>query len=243
MSAKQTGTGKKVVKKETPKVEAKPEQASVTAAPVVAAAPAPAVAKKGGAKKAPAKKAVVAAEPVAAPVVAAPAAKKAVTKKAAAPAAKKAGAKKAAPAKKAATKKAATKKAAPAKKDVAAGAVAAVDGDEEGNSRTRFFKVIVDGGEAHGRFSGTKPKQAANKALTSILKTKEQKGGAGATGEIKFSIVECTRGSKHKQYNYIGQRVKLDKPMKVKIGSGADAKEIEYKFNNRVMKDKAVVQA
>jgi len=29
--------------------------------------------------------------------------------------------------------------------------------------------------------------------------------------------------------------------MKVKIGKGTDAKEIEYKFNNRVMKDKPVV--
>lgn len=117
--------------------------------------------------------------------------------------------------------------------------------NEEGTAEnetpgTRFFKVIVNGGEPHGRFSGTKPKQAANKALTSILKTRNQTGGA-ITGEIKFSIVECTRKSKHKQYNYVGERIKLDKPMKVIIGKGDAAKEIEYKFNNRVMKDKEAV--
>jgi len=105
-------------------------------------------------------------------------------------------------------------------------------------SRTRYFKVFVDGEEApHGRFSGAKPKQAANKALTSLAKALEQNGGAG--GKINFSIVECTRGSKHKKYEYTGERVKLDTPMRVKIGSGPDAKEIVYNYSNRVMKAKS----
>ncbi|CAH6421805.1 Hypothetical protein KVN_LOCUS493 [uncultured virus] len=115
-----------------------------------------------------------------------------------------------------------------------------VENDEEinnGKSKVRFFKFKVDDGDARGRFSGTKPKQAANKALTSILKTRE-KEGENVNGQIKFSIIECTRGSKHKQYNYTGERVELDDPMKVKIGKGEDAKIIEYKYNNKVMKDK-----
>ena len=106
------------------------------------------------------------------------------------------------------------------------------------NSRTRYFKLLVDGEEAHGRFCGAKPKQAANKAFTSLTKTIGQAGGA--IGPHKFSIIECTRGSKHKTYNYIGERVKLNKPMKVKIGNGPNAKEIEYNYNNRIMKDKTV---
>jgi len=160
--------------------------------------------------------------------------------------------KKSAPAKKAVTKKSTAKT---TKKVVSAskkgGAVTNKETKSESKSEnkaensldksnTRYFKAIVEGGEAHGRFSGAKPKQAANKALTSILKSKEQTGG-NVNGEIKFTIVECTRGSKHKQYHYIGKREKLTTPMKVKIGSGANAKEIEYKFNNRVMKDKSVV--
>lgn len=247
MSTKQASSGKKVSKKET-----KSEQpATVVAA---AATPAPAVqAQQGGdaksakrsaaapAKKAvaqPAKKAAVAA-PVAAPAPAVVPAKKAAAAKKAVGGAKKAAA--AAPAKRAAATAAPakTEKAASTKKAVVA-PTAAAEPVAEDDPRTRYFKVIVDGGDAHGRFSGSKPKQAANKALTSILKTREQTGG-GVSGEIKFSIVECTRGSKHKQYNYVGQRVKLDKPMKVKIGNGPNAKEIEYKFNNRVMKDKQVV--
>ena len=148
-------------------------------------------------------------------------------------------------AKKTVAKKAAPKKAAPkkvAKKTVTKKEEKEDEEGEEGveGSKTRFFKVVIGDVEApHGRFSGSKPKQAANKALTSIFKSKEQSGGS-LTGKVKFSIVECTRGSKHKKYHYVGERVKLKEPMKVTIGKGDTAKVIEYKFNNRVMKDKTV---
>jgi hypothetical protein len=233
MSTKQSTVGKKTVKKETSKqttqttAVATPAPAPV-ATPVPTPAPTPAPVQASEAKKGGVKKAVVAKK--------APATKKVATKKA--------SVKKVTATKKPATKKAPVKKAVASKKGGSKKEVKKEVKQEtvdEENSKTRFFKVIVDQGEAHGRFSGTKPKQAANKALTSILKSRDQNGGA--SGEIKFSIVECTRGSKHKRYNYVGQRVKLDKPMKVTIGSGVGAKEIEYKFNNRVMKDKtAVVQ-
>lgn len=113
--------------------------------------------------------------------------------------------------------------------------------DNTESSHVRYFKVVVDGKvtDARGRFSGTKPKQAANKALTSILKSRE-KDGQGVNGKIKFSIIECTRGSKHKQYDYVGERLQLQNPMKVTIGKGDVSKVIEYKFNNKVMKDKVV---
>lgn len=169
--------------------------------------------------------------------------KKATTKKQT----KKTVTKKTATKKGGATKKGETKKTGKKQVKKEAKKTETKEGTDSENNKTRYFKVIVDGGEAHGRFSGTKPKQAANKALTSILKSKEKVGGSGTTetqGQIKFSIIECTRGSKHKQYNYIGERVKLDNPMKVKIGKGPNIKEIEYRFNNRVMKDKtALMQA
>jgi len=106
---------------------------------------------------------------------------------------------------------------------------------KEGGSR--YFKVKYNNKSPTGRFSGSKPKQAANKALTSILKLRE---GAGESTKvkIKFSIVECTRGSKHKEYSYVGERVELDKPMEVKIGKGPNAKTIKYRYNNKVFKDK-----
>lgn len=159
------------------------------------------------------------------------ASKKATTSKStkAAKTAKTAASKKAKPTKKA-TKKT-TKK---ATKKVAKKAAP----KQTGGTNTRYFKVVIEGEDPHGRFSGTKPKQAANKALTSLLKTKE-KDGKSTDGKIKFSIVECTRGSRHKTYNYVGERVELDNPMEVIIGSGANEKRIKYKFNNKVMKDKS----
>ena len=81
----------------------------------------------------------------------------------------------------------------------------------------------------------TKPKQAANKALTSILKLRE---GAGKSTkvQIRFSIVECTRGSKHKEYSYVGERVELEKPMEVKIGKGPNAKPLNIDTTTKYSK-------
>jgi len=136
--------------------------------------------------------------------------------------------------------------------------------EEDKKKKFRFFKVLVDGKEledAHGRFSGKKPKQAANKALTSILKDPDN--NLDDSGKIKFSIVECTRGSKRKRYYYVGERQELEKPMVVILGEGKkdltdeqldrlydmndqeleelNLKKIEYSFNNKVMKDKDVM--
>jgi hypothetical protein len=109
--------------------------------------------------------------------------------------------------------------------------LAEVDDDDE---KKRYFKYVYEG-EVSGRFSGNKPKQAANKALTSIAKGM----GVNAEGaEINFSIVECTRGSKRKVYKYKGRRVKLDKPMEVLIKGkeGNAGKTIVYNYNNKVQK-------
>jgi len=105
---------------------------------------------------------------------------------------------------------------------------------QEGGDRksvTRYFKIKSQEGECRGRFSGRKPKQAANKALTSILKNKTVQGDS-TKGKMKFSIIECTRGSGCKQYNYVGERIKLRKPMTVKIGD----KKIVYNYSNNVSK-------
>ena len=72
----------------------------------------------------------------------------------------------------------------------------------------RYFKLIYDGVVPKGRFSGTKPKQAASKALTSIINQRKS-SGVETVGEFTFSILECTRNSKNKQYNYIGECVNI----------------------------------
>ncbi len=123
---------------------------------------------------------------------------------------------------------------------------AAADDDEEGEvtgTKLRYFKLIYNEKD-QGRYCGKKPKQAANKAFSSIIKelkkTGQQNGGVNV--DINFSIRECTRNSKHKEYKYIGKRQVLTNPVKVVIenkdseGKKIGTKEIEYKFHNKLQK-------
>ncbi len=237
-----TATAKPEVVVATPAVVAEPvvvvaEPLAVVATPAVVVATEATPAQDGG-KKAPKVKA--------APKAKAPVAKKApvlkASKKAATPkvATKKASAKKVADKKAPAPKVA--KEAKPAKV-VADGAVDGAENEDEDDKKSRYFKLVFNG-VVSGRFSGNKPKQAANKAFTAIIKSNTKEGGAESNeNKFTFKIKECTRGSKQKEYRYTGERIKLDVPMVVKIGQGADAKEIIYKFTNKVKKLKDEIVA
>lgn len=118
-------------------------------------------------------------------------------------------------------------------KEVKAGEV------QEGGKRKRFFKCVYEG-KVHGRYSGDKPKQAANKAFTNIIRTLPE-GGVGK--KVKFQMKECTRGSNQKTSTYEGERVKLDTPLKIEIKKNTDKpKIIEYKFTNKINKVTEAVQ-
>lgn len=95
---------------------------------------------------------------------------------------------------------------------------------------TRYFKCKYGDSDPFGRFSGLKPKHAANKAFTYLIKQINHIGN----DPLRFNIVECTRGSSHKVYNYIGNVIKLDEPIKVTIGD----RQIEYHYQNRIKKYK-----
>ncbi len=117
---------------------------------------------------------------------------------------------------------------------------------QEGGRKIRYFKCIYEG-ETFGRFSGYKPKQAAGKALTSILRSKTGSKKQAVNQEISYSMIECTRGRAHKVSQYVGKRVKLEKPNKVTIKSKDEkgnvvTKVIEYEFTNKITKIKASQQ-
>ena len=205
-------------------------KAQVKSAP--AAQPAPVASAKGGAK---------AAAPQAAPASTTKGGAKAAAQAKPAPAAKKAqGVQKA---KGGAKGKAtpAAKKATPAPKAVAAVAAAQdtdlQDIEEQTNGKLRYFKLYYNDA-VQGRYCGKKPKQAANKAFSSIIKEMRKTGNGKETDvEVAFSIRECTRNSKHKEYKYIGQRKVLKDPVKVKIeNEDGSTKEIVYKYHNQLQK-------
>jgi len=118
---------------------------------------------------------------------------------------------------------------------------------EEVEKGKRYFKCRYDGHpELFGRLSGKKPKQAANKAFTSILKHMKSVGIVYDPEKlIYFSIKESTRKSKTGEYNYVGYRKSLDTPLLVKIkakekdANGVEVdvvKEVPYKNKNIVKK-------
>jgi len=101
----------------------------------------------------------------------------------------------------------------------------------------RFFRCVfknTDGEIVHaGRYSGKKPKQAARKALTGIVKKNELEVGE----HVIFLIQECTRGSKKKKYSYVGAQVNLPEPITVTIRKKDGQKsEIVYTKDNEVKK-------
>lgn len=90
----------------------------------------------------------------------------------------------------------------------------------------RYFKCKYND-QVFGRFSGLKPKQAANKALTSIIKSNEHN-----ENKIRFEMIECTRGEHSRVICYEGYREKLEKPFEVVIGEN----KIMYAYKNVVRK-------
>jgi hypothetical protein len=101
----------------------------------------------------------------------------------------------------------------------------------------RFFRCVfknTDGEIVHaGRYSGKKPKQAARKALTGIVKKNQLEVGE----RVIFLIQECTRGSKKKKYSYVGAQVNLPEPITVTIRKKDGQKsEIVYTKDNEVKK-------
>lgn len=88
-------------------------------------------------------------------------------------------------------------------------------------------------GDTYGRITGAKPHNAANKALTILLKKIQLKN---SDEFIVFTLKDITPNNTSKntgkQYKYIGSRVLLETPKKINIGG----KEIIFKYRNIIAK-------
>ena len=256
---------------ETKPAEAKPAEAKPVETKPVEAKPVEAPKKKGG-KKVEKVEPVVPAVPVtpAEPVAATPAATPAVEtevkadKPAKKPRAKSAPKADAAGTKKPRAKKTDTKKAGVkgAKKTKVTKKVVKKPKEEiklSEETRTRYFKLLF-GDSVIGRFSGNKPRQAASKALTSIIRKQIKANEYVADKDITFSLKECTRwnkkkcnkGSTEKIYMYTGRRVPLSPEVKQKMAEKPvvhnkddpiNKKIIVYNYCNKVHKFKPAVPA
>jgi hypothetical protein len=105
---------------------------------------------------------------------------------------------------------------------------------DEQKKKNRSFKVkLSEDGELYGRYNGDSPYQAANKALSEIIRNKV-KANEKVDGDISFFLVESTKGSSKKTHQYLGKRVQLDTPVKYKVGN----QEIIKNFKNILKKVK-----
>lgn len=100
-------------------------------------------------------------------------------------------------------------------------------------TKSRSFK-IKDGESSYGRYTGYSPYQAANKALSEIIR-KNTKDGKKSKKAIKFTLVESTKGQGGKIHNYEGKRVKLSTPVTYQTSNGVT---ITKNFKNELKKIK-----
>ena len=100
--------------------------------------------------------------------------------------------------------------------------------------KNRSFKVkLTSDSELYGRYNGDSPYQAANKALSEIIRTRV-KNNQPVDQEINFYLVESTKGSLKKVHQYGGKRIQLDVPVTYKVGD----QEIIKNFKNILKKIK-----
>jgi hypothetical protein len=104
----------------------------------------------------------------------------------------------------------------------------------EDKKKSRSFKVKLGEDKAYGRYTGDSPYQAANKALSELIR-KKKKDGDTTAGKINFTLIESTKGSKNKEHEYIGKRISLKKPITYQTKDGLD---VTKKFKNELKKVK-----
>jgi hypothetical protein len=83
----------------------------------------------------------------------------------------------------------------------------------ENEFKIRHFRYVSPVGKLEGKYTGYKPKQAANKIFMNLQK--ESKADV-----IKFFMTEITKGRKNKTFHYKGERKKLDEPVEMKTPDG-----------------------
>ena len=95
----------------------------------------------------------------------------------------------------------------------------------------RSFKIKEADGSFRGRYLGESPYQAANKALSEIIRKDKDVN----TNNINFTLIESTKGSKNKEHKYQGKRIKLNKTIIYQTKNGIN---VEKKYKNELKKIK-----
>ena len=102
-------------------------------------------------------------------------------------------------------------------------------------SNTRSFRVKLEkDSDLYGRYNGDSPYQAANKALSEIIRNRV-KNNQPTDQDITFFLVESTKGSGKKVHQYVGKRMKLAQAVTYTVDNG---QVITKEFKNILRKVK-----
>jgi len=102
----------------------------------------------------------------------------------------------------------------------------------EDKKKSRSFKIKIGEEKAYGRYTGESPYQAANKALSELIRKKKSDGKTTA-GKISFTLIESTKGSKHKEHQYVGKRIALKEAITYETNDGV---KVTKQFKNELKK-------
>ena len=68
-----------------------------------------------------------------------------------------------------------------------------------------------------------------------LRRSKDKKDKNVNTNNINFTLIESTKGSKNKEHNYLGKRIKLNEPITYQTKNGIN---VEKKYKNELKKIK-----
>lgn len=102
------------------------------------------------------------------------------------------------------------------------------------DNKKRFFNIITEDGNHIGRYKGSRPSQAARKACKRLFKSSNTDTD---DEKITFKIYECTRGSKHKTFEYEGFFKKLEGTEENTFSSNSGDINFNYRYYAKKLKE------
>ena len=104
------------------------------------------------------------------------------------------------------------------------------------NNMSNKFTIVdfPEDGKTYGTFVGKIPKKVASKAFSSLMQFMSIDDNKNDNSLGKFIVFVIKNVNNGKMYKYIGNRVKLEHPIKIRKNN----KDIEYKYKNVIGKYK-----
>ena len=108
--------------------------------------------------------------------------------------------------------------------------------NNNGNNNVNYYTIVdfPEDNQTYGKFKGTSPKKAGSKVFSFLFKFMNIDKNDENSFFGKFIVFVIRNIKTGKEYKYIGNRIKLENPIKIRKNN----KEIEYNYKNVIGKFK-----